>query len=370
MNYVIIKCSLISTIFQLNNIETKMMNSPKDEFPPKIQVCCSSSSINGHFSFQLTNIESKMINSPKDDLLPIIQVCGSSSSINGNLYSSCVYIHGVYPYFYFRPSNMKDSIFESKSSIENILNQIECKLEVAMQKYNSYSNKDSRIGLIKKKYIYRLDIQQKKCLYAYYADSFYFIKVYYYNPFDISKFVQVLMEGDLLGPVQVFEAHVSHVLQFLQDYNLYGMNWLHVRNINIRKNHQSSSDSNNCNTVNLKLNSEIEICEKSTINSLLQRAIKSQPSHILDDLTSSDLLQSQPTDQYRKMGLFNSNSNLQSGDQYLKRSTCPLECDVDCSDIINLNDPNYLDTINNITPNSFYMNSLKALWQEEVMIIQ
>ena len=342
-----------------------MINSPKDELLPIVQVCGSSSSINGHFSFQLTNIESKMINSPKDELLPIIQVCGSSSSINGHLYSSCVYIHGVYPYFYFRPSNMKDSIFESKSSIESILNQIECKLEVAMQKYNSFNNKDSRTGLIKKKYIYRLDIQQKKCLYAYYADSFYFIKVYYYNSFDISKFVQVLMEGDLLGPVQVFETHVSHVLQFLQDYNLYGMNWLHVRNIKIRKN--QSSDLNNCNTDNL--NSEISICEKSTLSSLLQRAIKSQPSHILDDLTSSDLLQSQPTDQYRKMGLFDSNSNQQSGDQYFKRSTVPLECDVDCSDIINLNDPNYLDSIDNIvTPNSFYMNSLKALWQEEVII--
>lgn len=41
--------------------------------------------------------------------LPVIRVFGSSI----NLCKCCVVVHGVYPYFYFRPEDVMDSSFDN-----------------------------------------------------------------------------------------------------------------------------------------------------------------------------------------------------------------------------------------------------------------
>merc|ERR1711991_1067981 len=47
---------------------------------------------------------------------------------------------------------------------------------------------------------------------------------------DIQKICTLLTDVGIFGSgvMQCYEAHIPPLLQFLQDYNLYGMNWMHV----------------------------------------------------------------------------------------------------------------------------------------------
>lgn len=50
-----------------------------------------------------------------------------------------------------------------------------------------------------------------------------------YNPAFIKRAASLLQNGAILGRVnQPHESHVPYNLQFLIDYNLYGMSFLHV----------------------------------------------------------------------------------------------------------------------------------------------
>lgn len=51
----------------------------------------------------------------------------------------------------------------------------------------------------------------------------------------------LLQSGNVLGRrFQVFEAHIPYSLQFMIDYSLYGMNYVHYAAAKFRKNHNSS----------------------------------------------------------------------------------------------------------------------------------
>lgn len=50
-----------------------------------------------------------------------------------------------------------------------------------------------------------------------------------YNPAFIKRAANLLQNGAILGRIfQPHESHVPYNLQFLIDYNLYGMSFLHV----------------------------------------------------------------------------------------------------------------------------------------------
>lgn len=64
--------------------------------------------------------------------------------------------------------------------------------------------------------------------YGYHPKAHQFLKIYLYNPGLIRRVGSLLQSGAILGRVfQAHETHVPFVLQFMIDYNLYGMSSLH-----------------------------------------------------------------------------------------------------------------------------------------------
>lgn len=65
--------------------------------------------------------------------------------------------------------------------------------------------------------------------YGYHRSEHQFLKVYMFNPRFIRRAANLLQNGVVLDKnFHPHESHVPYVLQFMIDYNLYGMSYLHV----------------------------------------------------------------------------------------------------------------------------------------------
>ncbi|KAJ3341524.1 DNA polymerase zeta [Gonapodya sp. JEL0774] len=62
-----------------------------------------------------------------------------------------------------------------------------------------------------------------------------FLKVSFIDSFSCSRAADLLSSGAVLGrPFQPHEAHIPYLLQFLLDHNLFGMDFIHLRNVRFR----------------------------------------------------------------------------------------------------------------------------------------
>lgn len=76
--------------------------------------------------------------------------------------------------------------------------------------------------------------EQKK-FYGYHSSEELFVKIYLYYPHDVSRAADLLLEGAILDKcLQPHESHIPFLLQFLVDYNLYGMGHLHLSKLKFR----------------------------------------------------------------------------------------------------------------------------------------
>lgn len=65
--------------------------------------------------------------------------------------------------------------------------------------------------------------------YGYHKSEHQYLKIYMYNPAFIKRAANLFQNGAILGRInQPHESHVPYILQFLIDYNLYGMSFLHA----------------------------------------------------------------------------------------------------------------------------------------------
>lgn len=65
--------------------------------------------------------------------------------------------------------------------------------------------------------------------YGYHQQDHQFLKIYLYNPTFVKRCANLLQNGAILGRIyQPYESHVPFILQFLIDFNLYGMSFLYV----------------------------------------------------------------------------------------------------------------------------------------------
>lgn len=79
--------------------------------------------------------------------------------------------------------------------------------------------------------------------YGYHHKEHQFLKIYLYNPLFVRRAANLFQNGAILGKVyQPHESHVPFSLQFLIDYNLYGMSFLHVPAEAVR--HRKSPNGN------------------------------------------------------------------------------------------------------------------------------
>ncbi|EYU26433.1 hypothetical protein MIMGU_mgv1a0195131mg, partial [Erythranthe guttata] len=87
----------------------------------------------------------------------------------------------------------------------------------------------------KRQHVHGCDLVQAKKFYGYHSSEDLFLKIYFYHPQDVSRAANLLLTGAILDKVlQPYESHIPFLLQFLIDYNLYGMGHLHVSKIKFR----------------------------------------------------------------------------------------------------------------------------------------
>lgn len=65
--------------------------------------------------------------------------------------------------------------------------------------------------------------------YGFHASYSPFLKIYALNPTYIARMVSILQSGSVMGyRFRVFESHISYILQFLCDFNLYGCGTINI----------------------------------------------------------------------------------------------------------------------------------------------
>ncbi|XP_036331979.1 uncharacterized protein LOC118743430 [Rhagoletis pomonella] len=144
--------------------------------------------------------------------VPIIRVFGSSA--DGR--KTCMHVHGVFPYFYI-PYEAKE--FESlNKAIYQITSSIDKAINISLGQASSNAQ-----------HVFKVQLVKGIPFYGYHRTEHQFLKIYMYNPRFVRRAANLLQSGAILNRnFHPYESHVPYILQFMIDYNLYGMSFVHV----------------------------------------------------------------------------------------------------------------------------------------------
>ncbi|XP_064541449.1 DNA polymerase zeta catalytic subunit isoform X2 [Drosophila montana] len=144
--------------------------------------------------------------------VPIVRIFGA----NANGQKCCMHVHGVFPYFYI-PYDKRD--FES---VERGILQIAMHLDKAI-------NISLGQGSSNAQHVFKIQLVKGIPFYGYHRTEHQFFKIFMFNPRFVRRAANLLQSGAILSRnFNPHESHVPYILQFMIDYNLYGMSYLHV----------------------------------------------------------------------------------------------------------------------------------------------
>ncbi|XP_030377595.1 DNA polymerase zeta catalytic subunit [Scaptodrosophila lebanonensis] len=157
--------------------------------------------------------------------VPIVRVFGA----NADGQKTCMHVHGVFPYLYI-PYDKKD--FES---LERGILQIAIQLDKAI-------NISLGQGSSNAQHVFKIQLVKGVPFYGYHRTEHQFLKIYMFNPRFVRRAANLLQSGAILSKnFNPHESHVPYILQFMIDYNLYGMSYLHVP-VEVAKFRRTSDD--------------------------------------------------------------------------------------------------------------------------------
>ncbi|KAI8909780.1 hypothetical protein EDD86DRAFT_190413 [Gorgonomyces haynaldii] len=147
---------------------------------------------------------------------PHIRVFGMTDSGQRAL----VHIHQVFPYFYIKYKGTQQDVKDYCRLLQESIN-----LALGLSFGNRYP-----IEIVK-------DIIPVRGLpfYGFHSKYECFLKIYINNPSLQTRLVGLLEGGAILEPFKVYDAHVPYLLQFLIDYNLYGMDYIELDHVRFRQ---------------------------------------------------------------------------------------------------------------------------------------
>ncbi|KAI7860501.1 hypothetical protein BDC45DRAFT_103803 [Circinella umbellata] len=154
--------------------------------------------------------------------VPVIRIFGSTPSGQ----KACLHIHQSYPYFYVpfklpshnvEPEQIQREIFQFGNALNHAVS-------LAQGANQSGVNGDQNIAAI--------TLVKGIPFYGYHSEPETYLKIHLLNPADKQRMADLLLKGVINNQIyQPYEAHIPYVLQFMMDYNLYGMNWVHLHPI-------------------------------------------------------------------------------------------------------------------------------------------
>ncbi|GAB2277490.1 hypothetical protein Dimus_012197 [Dionaea muscipula] len=153
--------------------------------------------------------------------VPVIRVYGSTPAGQ----KACVHIHRALPYLYIPYSDIPH---QSNINGDASKNALLLALEKALKlKGNAGA---------KRQHVHGCSIVRARKLYGYHSSEELFMKLYLYHPHDVARAASLLLGGAIFEKsLQPHESHIPFLLQFLVDYNLYGMGLLHLINMKFRQ---------------------------------------------------------------------------------------------------------------------------------------
>ncbi|KAK6143919.1 hypothetical protein DH2020_024267 [Rehmannia glutinosa] len=152
--------------------------------------------------------------------VPVIRIYGSTPAGQ----KTCLHIHRVLPYLYVPCSDLGPI---TNDEVDSRTHFISLALEKALKLKGSAGSK--------RQHVHGCDLVRARKFYGYHSSEELFVKIYFYYPQDVSRAADLLLTGAILDKtLQPYESHIPFLLQFLIDYNLYGMGHLHVSKVKFR----------------------------------------------------------------------------------------------------------------------------------------
>ena len=149
--------------------------------------------------------------------VPVLRIFGSTPSRQ----SACLHIHGVFPYLY---APLPAGIDPSPHWLREINEEIDSGINRIIESKNK--------NLL---HVYDIKLITGRKFYGYHPDRSLFLQIFLYDPSHIRILADLLLTGNILDTAfQPHEAHIPFSLQFLIDYNLYGMSFIYLDKLQFR----------------------------------------------------------------------------------------------------------------------------------------
>nr|CAD7400920.1 unnamed protein product [Timema cristinae] len=157
--------------------------------------------------------------------IPVIRVFGST--LTGR--KVCLHIHGVFPYIYIP--------YDGAEPYERLVYQVASALDKALNISQGSATSNTQ-------HVYKIILVSGIPFYGYHAREHQFLKIYLYNPLMVKKTAELLQNGAILNKVfQPQEAHLTFILQFMIDYNLFGMSPVNLSAVKFRRSSETQGRS-------------------------------------------------------------------------------------------------------------------------------
>ncbi len=147
--------------------------------------------------------------------VPVLRIFGSTPAGQ----KVCLHLHGIFPYIYVPVPEPCPAGYATKlaGSLDRALNLSMNQSEATQQ-------------------VFKVEEVSGTPFYGYHPRQHSFFKVYFYNPIAVKRAADLLLNGGVMGAkLQPHEAHVPFTLQFMMDYNLQGMNFVHLAGVKFRR---------------------------------------------------------------------------------------------------------------------------------------
>ncbi|KYM93032.1 DNA polymerase zeta catalytic subunit [Atta colombica] len=209
--------------------------------------------------------------------VPVIRAFGSTATGK----KTCLHIHGVFPYLYVPctvQENMDSYAYQLAAAIDSALN-------------TSFGS-----TLSTNQHVYKIQRVSGIPFYGYHEKEHLFFKIYFYNPTIIKRTADLLQNGVVLNQtLQPYEAHIPYILQFMIDYNLYGMNLINLNSVKYRHSLQgcATEDSQSRSSMDF-LDSEAYLPISITRQSMCELEVDVHASEILNRQNVNEKLELNP----------------------------------------------------------------------------
>ncbi|OVA15023.1 DNA-directed DNA polymerase [Macleaya cordata] len=149
--------------------------------------------------------------------VPVIRIYGSTPAGQ----KTCLHVHRALPYLYVPCSDIS---LQTPEEGDKYIRLISSAVEKALKLKGSAGSR--------RQHVHGCNLVRARKFYGYHSSEELFVKIYF---FATESKVHVLQGGSILDKCfPPHESHIPYLLQFLVDYNLYGMGHLHVSKMKFR----------------------------------------------------------------------------------------------------------------------------------------